>query len=65
VEGQRHRHLSIRSLALLAQRTGQVFASVRTWYASVRANGWRRLRAHFADRDHRDRRVVITALGAS
>jgi hypothetical protein len=44
VEGERHRHLSIRSLALLAQRTGQVFASVRTWYVIVRANGWRRLR---------------------
>ena len=44
MEGQRHRHLSIRSLALLAQRTGQVFASVRTWYALARANGWRRLR---------------------
>ena len=33
VEGERYRHLSIRSLALLAQRTGQVLASVRTWYA--------------------------------
>jgi transposase InsO family protein len=44
VEGERHRHLSIRSLALLAQRTGHVFASVRTWYALVRANGWRRPR---------------------
>lgn len=44
VEGVRHRHIAIRSLALLAQRTGHVFASVRTWYALVRANGWRRPR---------------------
>jgi len=58
VEGVRHRHVAIRSLALLAQRTGHVFASVRTWYALVKQHGWRRPR----ERQHpRRSRVGIRA----
>ncbi len=39
-----YRFMSIRSLALHAQRIGQVFASPSTGYALVRRKGWRRPR---------------------
>jgi len=39
-----YRFMSIRSLALHAQRIGNVFASPSTWYALVRRKGWRRPR---------------------
>jgi transposase InsO family protein len=39
-----YRFMSIRSLALHAQRIGKVFASPSTWYALVRGKGWRRPR---------------------
>lgn len=42
---ERYRHLTIGSLALLAARSGRVFASARTWCSLIRQNGWRRPRA--------------------
>ena len=39
-----YRFMSIRSLALHAQRVRKVFASPSTWYALVRRKGWRRPR---------------------
>ena len=39
-----HRFMSIRSLALHAQRIGKVFALPSTWYALIRRKGWRRPR---------------------
>ena len=42
VEDDRYRHLSLRSLALLGQRTGRVFASYQTWCRMVQKHGWRR-----------------------
>ena len=36
---ERYRHVPIRSLALLAARTGRVFASARTWCSLIRQNG--------------------------
>jgi putative transposase len=39
-----HRHMPLRTLALLAQRVGKVFASVTTWAKLVREHGWRRPR---------------------
>ena len=44
VESHDYRSMSIRSLALHAQRIGKVFASPSTWYALVRRKGWRRPR---------------------
>jgi transposase InsO family protein len=44
VEGDDHRHMSLRALALHAQRIGTVFASPSTWYRLVRTAGWRRPR---------------------
>jgi len=38
------RHMTIRSLALYAQRIGKVFASPTTWARLVRKHGWRRPR---------------------
>jgi putative transposase len=38
------RHMSLRALALHAQRLGKVFASPSTWYRLVRARGWARPR---------------------
>jgi transposase InsO family protein len=38
------RHMSLRTLAVHAQRIGKVFASVTTWAKLVRARGWRRPR---------------------
>lgn len=39
-----HRHMSIRALALFAQRTGRVLAHPVTWYRMIRDRGWRRPR---------------------
>ncbi len=39
-----NRHMSIRALALHAQRVGGVFAHPSTWGKLIRANGWRRPR---------------------
>ena len=37
------RHISIRSLALLAARRGELVASAGTWYRWIKARGWKRL----------------------
>jgi transposase InsO family protein len=42
VESDDHRHMSLRALALHAQRIGKVLASPSTWYRLVRTEGWRR-----------------------
>jgi len=39
-----HRHMPLRTLALYAQRVGNVFVSVTTWAKLVRERGWRRPR---------------------
>jgi transposase InsO family protein len=44
VVSDEYRHLPIRGLALLAQRTGSVFASVSTWAKQTKMRGWRRPR---------------------
>jgi hypothetical protein len=44
VESDDHRHMSLRALALHAQRIGKVLASPSTWYRMVRKVGWRRPR---------------------
>jgi transposase InsO family protein len=44
VESDDHRHMSLRALALHAQRIGKVIASPSTWYRLVRSAGWRRPR---------------------
>jgi transposase InsO family protein len=44
VESADHRHMSLRALALHAQRIGKVLASPSTWYRLVRTEGWRRPR---------------------
>jgi len=44
VESDDHRHMSLRALALYAQRIGKVIASPSTWYRLVRKAGWRRPR---------------------
>ena len=44
VEGQEYRFMSIRALALHAQRIGKVFASASTWNDLVRRKGWGRPR---------------------
>jgi transposase InsO family protein len=44
VEGDAHRHMSLRALALHAQRIREVFASPSTWYRLARDLGWRRPR---------------------
>jgi len=44
VESDDHRHMSIRGLALYAQRIGKVIASPSTWYRLVKDAGWRRPR---------------------
>ncbi len=43
-ESDDHRHMSLRSSALHAQRVGKVLASPSTWYRLVRTEGWRRPR---------------------
>ena len=44
VQSTLHRHMSIRALALHAQRTGKVFAHPTTWAKLIREHGWRRPR---------------------
>ena len=44
VVSQDYRHMSLRSLALRAQRIAQVFASPSTWWRLVRERGWLRPR---------------------
>jgi putative transposase len=44
VESDDHRQMSLRALALHAQRIGKVLASPSTWYRLVRKAGWRRPR---------------------
>lgn len=44
VVSQDHRHMSIHSLALRAQRIGKVFASPSTWRRLIRERGWIRPR---------------------
>ncbi|MBJ19007.1 MAG: hypothetical protein CL933_06220 [Deltaproteobacteria bacterium] len=44
VESDDHRHMSLRALALHAQRIGRVLASPSTWYRLVKNEGWRRPR---------------------
>jgi putative transposase len=44
VESDDNRHMSLRGLALHAQRIGKIFASPSTWYRLVREAGWRRPR---------------------
>ena len=39
-----HRHMSVRTLALHAQRLGRVFVSAGTWLRLIRERGWRRPR---------------------
>jgi hypothetical protein len=40
-----HRFMSVRALALYAQRVEKVFASPTTWYRLIRRRGWRRPRS--------------------
>ncbi|MCP4900542.1 MAG: transposase family protein [bacterium] len=44
VESDDHRHMSLRGLALHAQRIGKIFASPSTWYRLARISEWRRPR---------------------
>jgi transposase InsO family protein len=44
VESSDQRHMSLRALALHAQRVGEVIASPSTWYRLVRKAAWRRPR---------------------
>ena len=44
VESDKYKHLSLRSLAILAQRLGRVYASYETWCRLTRLNRWRRPR---------------------
>jgi len=44
VEDDGCRHMSLRALALHAQRLGKVFASPSTWYRLVKSRGWARPR---------------------
>jgi transposase InsO family protein len=44
VEADEYKHLSLRSLALLAKRTAKAFASYGTWCRLVREHRWRRPR---------------------
>jgi transposase InsO family protein len=44
VQSTQHRHMSIRGLALHAQRIGKVFAHPGTWSKLIRERGWRRPR---------------------
>ena len=37
-----YRHISVRGIALLAQRLSKVFAAPATWYALIRERGWLR-----------------------
>ena len=44
VTSDEYRHVPTGTLALLAQRLGEVFASASTWYRLARVHGWRRPR---------------------
>jgi putative transposase len=44
VQSTEHRHMSIRGLALYAQRIGKAFAHPGTWGKLIRERGWRRPR---------------------
>jgi len=44
VEDDEHRHMSLRALALHAQRIGKIIASSSTWYRLVKNAGWKRPR---------------------
>ena len=44
VADEAYRHISVRGLALLAQRLKKVFASPATWHRLIRERGWRRPR---------------------
>jgi putative transposase len=44
VVSEDHRHMTIRALALHAQRTGKVFVSPSTWARLARERGWLRPR---------------------
>jgi transposase InsO family protein len=44
VESDDHRHMSVRGMALHAQRIGKVIASPSTWYRLIREMGWRQPR---------------------
>jgi transposase InsO family protein len=44
VQSTEHRHMSIRGLALHAQRIGKVFAHPATWSKLIRERSWRRPR---------------------
>ena len=44
VTSSEYRHVPTGTLAILAQRTGKVFASPSTWHRLARKNGWRRSR---------------------
>ncbi len=44
VTSDEYRHMPITTLALFAQRVGNVFASASTWSKKVRERGWRRPR---------------------
>jgi transposase InsO family protein len=45
VESSHNRHMSLRGLALHAQRIGKVIASPSTWYRFARNSGWKRPRS--------------------
>jgi putative transposase len=45
VESSQNRHMSLRGLALHAQRIGKVIASPSTWYRFARNSGWKRPRS--------------------
>lgn len=42
VTSKKYAHISVSSLHLLAQRTGELFCSVDTWYKYIRSFEWRR-----------------------
>ena len=44
VTSEKYRHVPTRTLAVLAQRLGKVFASPATWYRLLRIHRWRRPR---------------------
>ena len=45
VESDDHRHMSLRALALHAQRIEKILVSPSTWYRLVRIAGWKRPRS--------------------
>jgi transposase InsO family protein len=45
-----YRHMSVRALALHAERIGKVFASVTSWARLIRERGWRRPRTRVLPR---------------